>query len=186
MADKPVTTRLRVLIALGCVVVFFATLGTITTVFGWRANPALGPHSLGEGFVAALLVFGLWAFNISLFFAIFVAIPWAVLHFIRLRSWWTAPLVGFAIAFCLGFAVTMGNGFDHGMQSSAWIGDRATMIDGHLTAYGVSLYGPLAALRAGAGAGTVGAVVGISLWLIAYRRVKRSGSKQDTAPTANV
>ncbi|MEO8925703.1 MAG: hypothetical protein ABI306_00950 [Caulobacteraceae bacterium] len=153
-----------------------AATGTISTASGWRDNPALGPHSLGQAIFSATFVFALWAFNVGLFLTLFAALPWAILHRLGLRSWWIAPLAGLTVAFCVAFTVTTSIGQDYGVHGSS-IDGKPTMTDGHLTAFGVSLYNPMAGARAGLGAGAVGAGVGLLIWRIAYRRPLREVPK---------
>jgi len=141
------------------------------TASGWLANPALGPHSALEAVGAFLFVFGLWTLYSGAFFAVFAGIPWAVLHLIGFRSWWIAPVAGFAVAFAIAFFMTTQGGQSYPeLQTSTWIQGRATMINGRITPYGQSLYGPVAATRNGALFGAVGAVIAFILWRIAYRR----------------
>ena len=146
-----------------------AVLGLLSTISGWRDNPALGPHSAADAVMAAAFVFGLWTVNIAMFFGLFAGVPWAILHAVGLRSWWIAPLAGFLVAFCVGFFFTSAGGYDFGLDGSASIDGRPTMIHGRLTPYGVSLYGTAAGLREGALTGLIGAGLAFLLWRIAYR-----------------
>lgn len=169
--DRPQTTLKRAFLTLGVCVVLLGLVMALGTASGWLANPALGPQSVLEAIGAFLFVFALWTFNIGVFFAVFAGIPWAVLHLIGFRSWWIAPLAGFAVVFAIAFYMTTQGGHSYPeLQTSTWIQGRATMIEGRLTPYGESLYGPAAAIRNGVLFGAVGAVVGFVIWRIAYRR----------------
>lgn len=180
-SNRPQTTLRRAFLTLGLCVVFIALLMALGTVSGWLANPVLGPQSALEAVSAFLFVFALWTLNVGVFLAVFAGIPWAVLHLIGFRSWWIAPLAGFAVAFAVAFFMTTQGGQSYPeLRTSTWIQGRATMIDGRITPYGQSLYGPVAATRNGALFGVVGAVIGFVLWRIAYRRPSTPNSTTDT------
>lgn len=171
---RPATTIRRAVAALAACVAVIALALSITTAGGWLANPTLGPHGVLETIFAFAVVFGLWALGISIVIALFAGVPWAILHCVGLRSWWIAPLAGFVVAFCLAFGTTTANGLSNpNLRSSAWVDGKATMLEGRLTLYGTSLYGPMAATRHGFVFGTFGAVVATILWRIAYRRVTK-------------
>ena len=167
---KPQTTLKRALLTLGLCVVFVASVMTLGTATGWVANPRFGPHSVLETITALFAAFGLWAFNVGAFLAIVAGVPWAILHLLGFRSWWVAPLAGFAVAFAIAFFVTTQGSHSPNpeLHSSAWIQGRAIMIDGRLTPYGQTMYGPEAAVRNGLTLGIVGAVFALVLWRIAY------------------
>lgn len=181
--NRPQTTLKRALLTLGLCVILIASVMALGTASSWLANPALGPQNALGAVSAFLFVLALWTFNIGVFFAVFAGIPWAVFHLIGFRSWWIAPLAGFAVAFAIAFYMTTQGGQSYPeLQTSTWIQGRATIIDGRLTPYGQSLYGPEAAIRNGVLFGAVGAVIGFILWRIAYRR--SSPSKPTTDPNS--
>jgi hypothetical protein len=60
------------------------------------------------------------------------------------------------------------------LKSSIWLDGKAAMIDGRLTPYGMSVYGPAAAARNGLIFGGVGAGFGLLLWRLAYRRSRQT------------
>lgn len=181
--DRPQTTLKRACLTLALCVILIALVMALGTAYGWLANPALGPQSLLEAIGAFLFVFALWTLYVGVFFAVFAGIPWAALHLIGFRSWWIAPLAGFAVAFALASYLTTQGGHSYPeLRTSTWIQGQATMIDGKLTPYGQSLYGPEAAALNGVLFGAVGAVVGFILWRIAYRRP--SSSNPPTNPNS--
>jgi hypothetical protein len=124
--SKPQTTFVGALTALAVCVGLIAFVMALSTASGWLANPALGPHSALEAAGAFAFVFGLWALNVGVVFATFAGIPWAILHFIGLRSWWIAPLAGFLVAFAIAYFTTKWAAqtfakFSH----KSWSGSRA-------------------------------------------------------------
>jgi hypothetical protein len=145
-------------------------LGLVTTISGWRANPQLGPHGVLQTIGALAAVYGIWFFDTFLLLSLFGGVPWFLLHIAGARRMWIAPLAGFVVAFGLGFWITTAPARSHPeQQSSMWIDNQATMIDGKLTPYGDQIYGPLAGLRNGVVCGLVGAAVGFALWRMTYR-----------------
>jgi hypothetical protein len=168
---RPETTLLRALIALAICSGAIALMMTASTASGWLANPSLGPHGVFETVLSVVAILGLWSFNIAAVLTLFAGGPWAILHRLGARSWWIAPLAGFVVAFGIAFFVTVSNAYVFPqLDTSAWIDGKATALNGRLTDYGVSIYGAVAAARNGAAFGVIGAIVGISLWRIAYRR----------------
>jgi hypothetical protein len=141
------------------------------TASGWQANPKLSPHGALETLGVIAGVYALWFFNAFVLLLLFAGLPWLALHKAGGKRPWIAPLAGFAVAFCIGFAVTTAPGRPSPeLKTSAWIDDKPTMIGGHLTPYGKSLYGTAAGLRSGAMFGLFGALVGFALWRMGYRR----------------
>ena len=139
----------------------------------WYTNPPIGSRSISNTIVALISAFLIWTFYLGAFFAIFAGFPWALLHSAGFRSWWIAPIAGFFVAFVIAFLWTIQGGQSiPELETSAWIQGKATMIDGRLTPYGESLYGPGAATRNGVKFGAFGALIALVLWRLAYRREK--------------
>lgn len=167
------TTLRRAVGALLLCALVVAGIMTAGTIRDWYLSPGYAPLNPLLWVGAALFVFGLWAFNVSLFFAVFGGLPWLVLHLVGARRWWLAPLAGFVVMFCIAFAVTTLPGHpDPRLRNTTVLDGKAAIIDGRLTAYGVSVYGPAAGARNGLIFGAVGAGFGLLLWRLAYRRTR--------------
>lgn len=187
------TTTRRAVAALLLCALGIAGVMAAGTIHDWYLVPGYAPRNPLVWLGAALFVFALWMFYVSAFFAVFGGLPWLVLQALAQRRdrslvgveqpdgavtgrrWWLAPLAGFVVMFCVAFAVTTLAGRpDPTLRNSTWLDGKAVIIDGRLTPYGMSVYGPVAAVRNGLIFGGVGAGFGLLLWRLAYRRSSRT------------
>lgn len=186
------TTARRAAGALLLCALVIAGIMAAGTIHDWYLVPGYAPRNPLVWLGAAVFVFGLWAVYVSVFFFVFGGLPWLLLHSLAQRRdrrvlgaeqpagvvggrWWLAPLAGFVVTFCIAFSVTTLEGHpDPSLKNSTWLDGKAAIIDGRLTPYGVSVYGPVAAARNGLIFGGVGAGFGLLLWRLGYRRSRQT------------
>lgn len=150
----------RCLLALPAGALAGAVLTSLWSVWGWQGVLAdAAPSALSVLVYAAAI----WGAGL----AVIATPPWAGLHLLGWREWWVAALLGAALTFLAVLTLMTGLYGLHmsGASFSAGDGGGRTWDNGALTAYGL-----VQAVKLAGACSAMGAIVGLVVWRIAYRR----------------
>ena len=164
------TTVFRVALALivaAALASLFLTVDYLYGIYSQLGPQHLAQYGLSKGTFAFLFGLAVWLLGL----VVFGCPVWAVLHRTGRRGWQYAVGFGFTIP----FLVILGHstGFFDGSAGNHWsyFGDGGQQwIDGSITRFGLYM-----AFRTSTVAGAIGAVQGLIIWFLAYRRVAKIG-----------
>jgi hypothetical protein len=152
----------RALLGIGVGIIAGASLTALWSLNGASYEDLAGPEIYSYAVVVWVYAAVFWTAGLLLV----ACLPWAVLHWLGVRSWWGAAVFGAILTFAVSLGLlTHGFGLNPPGSFSSSDSGGPEWINGHITPHGWANAARFAAVLAAAGA-----LVGLAIWRTAYRR----------------